>query len=56
MSEKLGMSPKKVYELLKEVSVLNDYIIPSYEPLHSQSKNYIVEDLVEVLKERGALK
>ncbi|WP_442781237.1 DUF3791 domain-containing protein [Clostridium sp. ZS2-4] len=35
---------------------MQSYIIPCYEPLHSQSKHYIVEDLIEVLKESGALK
>ncbi|WP_428865676.1 DUF3791 domain-containing protein [Clostridium sediminicola] len=31
-------------------------MVPCYEPLHSQSKHYIVEDLMEVLKERGTIK
>lgn len=55
LSESLGMSSPKVYKLIKDTDVLNDYIIPCYEPLHSQSKHYIVEDLIQVLKERGAL-
>lgn len=55
LSEKLGISAKEVYELIKDTDTLNNYIIPCYEPLHSQSKKYIVEDLIEVLRERGAL-
>lgn len=55
LSESLGMSSKKVYKLIKDTDILDGYIIPCYEPLHSQSKHYIVDDLVEVLKERGAL-
>ncbi len=49
------MDATDVYKLIKNTNVLDEYIIPCYEPLHSQSKHYIVEDLIEVLQERGAL-
>ncbi|UZQ49580.1 DUF3791 domain-containing protein [Clostridium kluyveri] len=55
LAEKLGISAKEVYRLIKDTDTLDNYIIPCYEPLHSQSKKYIVEDLIEVLRERGAL-
>lgn len=55
LSEQLGMSAPKIYKLIKDTDTLDGYIIPCYEPLHSQSKHYIVEDLIEVLRERGAL-
>ena len=29
------------------------YIIPEYEILHTQSKDYIINDIIEVMKERG---
>ena len=35
--------------------ILNDYIIPEYEILHTQGKEYIVDDIIEVMKERGVL-
>lgn len=34
---------------------LDNYIIPCYEALHSQSKSYIVEDLIQVLEEKGVM-
>jgi len=56
LAEQLNMSAKKIYILLKfDTDVLEHYIIPCYEALHSQSKHYIVEELIEVLKEKGAL-
>ncbi|EPY2303405.1 DUF3791 domain-containing protein [Clostridium sporogenes] len=55
LAESLGMNATQVYKLIKNTDVLDGYIIPCYEPLHSQSKRYIVDDLIEVLKERGAL-
>lgn len=57
LAERLKISSKEIYKLINsDTDILNSYIIPCYEPLHSQSKSYIVEDLIEVLKERGALK
>ena len=29
------------------------YIVPEYEVLHTQSREYIVDDLLDVMKERG---
>lgn len=32
-----------------------DYIVPCYDVLHAFSKDYIVEDLTEALREKGVL-
>lgn len=51
---KLGVNPEVVYDALTEKSnILNDYIIPEYEMLHTQGKEYIVDDIIEVMKERN---
>ena len=55
LSDALRMSASQVYGALRSSGVLNDYIVPCYDVLHSFSKDYIVEELTEVLKERGAL-
>ena len=53
IAAKLGVSAEKVYDALTEKSdILNDYIIPEYEILHTQGKEYIVDDIIEVMKER----
>lgn len=50
----LGVSAEKVYQGLAEKSnILNGYIIPCYEVLHSQSKEYIVNDIVSLMQEKG---
>jgi hypothetical protein len=49
------MSASQVYGALRSSGVLNDYIVPCYDVLHTFSKDYLVEELTEVLKERGAL-
>ena len=56
--ENIAVSLKRdaqdVYKMLTEESnILYDYIVPEYEMLHTQSKEYIVDDLLNVMKERG---
>ncbi len=54
VAQKLEMNPAEVYQALAEKSdILNGYIIPSYEILHTQSKEYIVEDIISLMEERG---
>ena len=40
-------------DLTEKSSILNEYIVPEYEMLHTQGKEYIVNDIIEVMKERG---
>ena len=50
----LGVDAELVYKAFTETSdILNGYIVPEYEVLHTQSRDYIVNDLVDVMKERG---
>lgn len=54
VAAKLGMDAKHVYQAFTEKSdILNGYIVPEYEVLHTQSREYIVDDLLAVMKERG---
>ncbi len=56
LSRRLGLSVKEVYKRLKTSGILAEYIIPSYDVLHTFSKEYIMEDLTEYMKEKGVLK
>ena len=38
---------------IEQSNILNGYIVPEYEMLHTQSREYIVDDLLDVMKERG---
>lgn len=54
VAAKLGVGAKRVYQAFTEKSdILNGYIVPEYEVLHTQSREYIVDDLLAVMKERG---
>ena len=50
---KIDADPAKVYLSLTERSdILYSYIVPSYDILHTQGKDYIVEDILELMQER----
>ena len=54
VAAKLGVDTKRVYQAFTEKGdILHGYIVPEYEVLHTQSREYIVDDLLEVMKERG---
>jgi len=53
VAENLGKDPAEVYRAFTEKSdILNGYIVPCFEALHTQGKEYIVEELLSLLAER----
>ncbi len=54
VAQRLGVDAEQVYDALTGKSdILNSYIVPEYEILHTQSKDYIVDDILQVMKERS---
>ena len=54
VAEALGKTSAAVYRSLAGTNgILNQYIVPSYDVLHTQGKEYIVDDILDVMKERG---
>ena len=54
IAEHLNLNGADVYNLLAAKSkILDDYIIEHYDVLHTQSKEYIVNDIVEYMKKEG---
>lgn len=50
----LGVDAELVFYALTEKSdILYHYIVPEYEMLHTQSKDYIVNEVLDVMRERG---
>ena len=50
---KAGVDAERVYQAFTEKSdILNGYIVLEYEVLHTQSREYIVDDLLDVMKEK----
>ena len=55
ISDALKMNAGKVYRLLRDSGNLKEYIVPSYDVLHTFSKEYLIEDLESYMKEKGVL-
>jgi len=54
VAERLGLNGYEVYLKLNDDSdILDGYIIENYEVLHTQGKEYIVEDIVGVMRGEG---
>jgi hypothetical protein len=56
VAARLGMNDSDVYKLLTvDSKLLDEYILPSYDSLHTQGKEYIVDDIVQTMKQEGLL-
>ena len=56
LADALDTTGDKIYEMLTvDSDLLDNYIIPCYDVLHTQGKDYIVGDLLERLRARGVV-
>lgn len=55
LSVLLQLPQKEIYKRLKTSGILYDYIVPSYDVLHTFSSRYLMEDLTEYMREKGVL-
>ena len=56
LSDALSLPGDEIYKMLSEKSdILDSYIIRHYQSLHSQGKDYIVQELVEIMKQEGVI-
>jgi len=54
VSEHLGANGADIYtKLNNESDLLDEYIIKNYDALHTQGKEYIVEDIVDIMRKEG---
>lgn len=54
IATRLGKNAEEIYCALTEKSnILDSYIIPEYEILHTQDKDYIVDDIISLMEEEG---
>ena len=52
LAENWNKSPMQVYQVLSVTGILDEYIIPCYDVLHTLGKEYLVEDITEFVSER----
>ena len=54
IGRRLGVDGTRLYDALaKRSNILNDYIVANYEVLHTQDREYIVDDILDIMASRG---
>ena len=53
LADEWKMTPAKVYKILNSTGILDNYVIKCYDVLHTQGKEYLVEDITEYAREQG---
>ncbi len=50
-ARKLGVSYRDVYQRMNRVGLIDNYIYPCYNTLHTESRDNVAQNLIECLKE-----
>ncbi len=53
LAEAWKVQTRRVYEILVSLNILDSYVIPCYDVLHTQGRQYLVEDITGLVYERG---
>ena len=53
LASKWKKTPSVVYKILNSTGILDNYIIACYDVLHTQGKEYLVEDITDYVQEKG---
>ena len=54
-AERLKCNGRDIINALNETKGIENFIYPSFEALHTQSKDYIVDDVITYLKEHNPI-
>lgn len=49
-ARQLGSTYHEIFKRMERVGMIENYIIPNYEPLHSESREVLAERLMECLQ------
>lgn len=55
LAQVLNLRQDDVYDRLKRSGILYEYIVPSYDVLHTFGSRYLMEDLTDYMREKGVL-
>lgn len=55
VAESLGRDARDVFHLMQKGNIIMGYIVPCFDVLHSFSREYIVDDLTQLMKKKGLL-
>lgn len=50
VAERLGCKASEVYLRMERVGLIQDYIIPCYDTIHTESRENVTADIIETLE------
>ena len=53
LAEAWKSTPSKVYGILNSTAILDKYVIPCFDVLHSLGREALVDDLTSFVREKG---
>lgn len=53
LAEYWKKTPAQVYRLLNNSGIIDDYLLPCYDVLHTLGRRHLVEDISDFARERG---
>ena len=53
LADKWSRPCRRVYQILNETGILDEYILPFYDVLHTQGREYLVDDITEFVRDKG---
>lgn len=55
LAERMGLLTPDVYKMLSDSRILDEYVIPCYDVLHTLGEEYLLHDITDMMQERGVL-
>lgn len=55
LAERLELLTPDVYKKLSDSRILDEYVIPCYDVLHTLGEEYLIHDITNMMQERGVL-
>ena len=49
VADRIGVSYREIFERMEKVGMIDEYIYPCYETLHSESRENLTKSLIETL-------
>ncbi|MDO5408720.1 MAG: DUF3791 domain-containing protein [Eubacteriales bacterium] len=53
LAENWKKTPVQVYQILDKTDVLDGYVLPCYDTLHTLGGRYLIEDISDFVKEKN---
>lgn len=53
LSQLTGKTCSEVYRMLRSAGILKDYLAAAYDVLHTYSLEYVAEDVIKIMNDKG---